>query len=106
MKNNEVIEKIESGTIRIENGRLLGLGISGSISIDALDELLDYMDKSDIIGAISDTITGIARIQSAAISRDESDNKELKIFVNNELKPIFQSIDILCLNFILKTFNS
>jgi hypothetical protein len=60
----EAIEKIKNGTIRIENGRLIGLGITGQESIDlkALEELMDATAPEDIAESFNDTIQGIGSL--------------------------------------------
>ncbi len=59
-------EKIKNGTIRIENGRLIGLGINGyqSIDLNALDELMEAMEPKDISESFNDIIQ---RLGSLAI---------------------------------------
>lgn len=59
-------EKIKNGTIRIENGRLLGLGFNGhqSLDLNALDELMEAMTANEISESFADTIQ---RIGSLAI---------------------------------------
>ena len=48
-EKTEVQEKIEKGEIRIENGRLVGLGVSAKDSIDiaSLDGLFDISNRTD-----------------------------------------------------------
>lgn len=62
----QTTEKIENGTIRIENGRLVGLGLNGlqSIDLNALDELMKELEPKDISESFNDTIQ---RIGSLAI---------------------------------------
>ena len=58
MKKNKTLEKIKVGTIRIENGRLFGLGTSSSESLDlsALDELMEIISPSELSEAFSDIV--------------------------------------------------
>jgi len=53
-----VEEKIKNGVIRIENGRLVGLGICDrdTIDITALDELMDNMDAKEIADNFSNIV--------------------------------------------------
>lgn len=62
----QTTEKIENGTIRIENGRLVGLGLNGlqSIDLNALDELMEAVEPGEITESFADTIQ---RIGSFAI---------------------------------------
>ncbi|OFX56659.1 MAG: hypothetical protein A2066_14955 [Bacteroidetes bacterium GWB2_41_8] len=66
MEKNETLEKIKNGTIRIENGRLVGLGTNGSDSIDlsALDELMEYISPDELSESFADTVQ---RLGSLAI---------------------------------------
>lgn len=99
-------ERINNSTIRIENGKLVGLSVcKQSIDIDALDKLLDAIGKSGIVSTISDVISAIAQIQAECSFCDESDNNELKEFVNEQIRQTLRSIDAFNLNMILKTFN-
>lgn len=58
MEKNETLEKIKNGTIRIENGRLIGLGLSNSESLDlnALDDLMGNITPSELSEVFSDTV--------------------------------------------------
>lgn len=62
----QTTEKITNGTIRIENGRLVGLGFNGhqSINLNALDELMEAITPSEISESFADTVQ---RIGSLAI---------------------------------------
>ena len=107
MERIETIDRIKSGAIRIEDGRLIGMGVGSneSIDIEALHSLLTYMGKDGVVETISDTISSVALIQAKASLCDESENDELKKFVNEELRPYLRDIEVFCLNMILKTFN-
>jgi len=62
----ETTEKIKAGTIRIENGRIIGLGMSGedSINLSALNELMRQITPSELSEMLGDTVR---RIGSLAI---------------------------------------
>ncbi|MGQ8336877.1 hypothetical protein ACUNWD_10025 [Sunxiuqinia sp. A32] len=66
-------EKISDGTIKIENGKLIGLGHGNdSINIKALDDFLFNFSKNEVIRTLSHTITGIGRtISYLAIDHSE-----------------------------------
>ena len=102
----ETANKIKVGTIRIENGQLIGLGIceKESINIEALNKLFDWMGKCGVVESISDAISAIAKLQAEASFYDESDNDELKKFIVDDLRPTLGDINIFNLNMILKTF--
>ncbi|MDP2335350.1 MAG: hypothetical protein Q8N05_02655 [Bacteroidota bacterium] len=73
MEKNETLQKINNKTILIKDGRLVGLGTNGRNSIDvvALDDLLSYFDKQDIIEVLTNTITGIGQIYSVLANNTE-----------------------------------
>ena len=62
----ETTEKIKNGTIRIENGRLVGLGFSDKQSIDlnALDKLMEAIAPDEIAETFADVVQ---RLGSLAI---------------------------------------
>jgi len=57
-------EKIENGTIRIENGRLVGIGFENKESIDLnfLDELMEFGGKKYLADALDRAAVGIGRV--------------------------------------------
>jgi len=57
-------QKIENGTIRIENGRLVGIGFENkeSIDINFLDELMEYGGKKYLADALDRAAVGIGRV--------------------------------------------
>jgi len=59
-------EKFENGVIRIENGKLMGLGVGNdaSLELDKLDWLLDWFTKSDIANELDETVMLIGSIGS------------------------------------------
>lgn len=71
------IEKIEKGIIKIENGKLTGLGISGkdSLDISKLEDLLDAYSKSDLSQALDELVMHIGSI-GIALNRFGNDNSE------------------------------
>lgn len=107
MERIETINRIKSGAIRIEEGKLIGMGVGGneSINIEALHSLLTYMGKDGVVETISDAITSVAIIHDEASLCDESENEELKKFVNDKLRFYLGNIEVYSLNMILKTFN-
>ena len=95
-------EKIKDGTIRIENGKLVGLGTQ-SIDIAALNELFEYCDKSDVVDSVSDIIYGICRVYSA-FSRHHSG--EIHEFFESEIVPALpQESELYYLNLLQKALN-
>lgn len=76
------LEKIQNGKIRIEQGKLAGLGMKGneSINIEELNELIEGSGNSGCIGALSKTITAVANILSI---NNEQEEGEIKNFVND-----------------------
>lgn len=58
MEKNETLEKIKNGIIRIENGRLIGLGNCDKMSLDlnALDDLMGNISPSELSEVFSDTV--------------------------------------------------
>jgi len=66
MEKNETQEKIKNGTIRIEKGRLVGLGINGQESLDltALDKLMEAISPGELSETFADTVE---RLGSLAI---------------------------------------
>lgn len=75
---NETLEKIKNGTIRIEQGKLTGMGMNGneSIDIEELNELIDSCGNSGCIGALSKTITAVANVLSITNAQKEGEIKE------------------------------
>tara|TARA_R110002050_G_C8959767_1_gene514188 strand:+ start:5903 stop:6433 length:531 start_codon:yes stop_codon:yes gene_type:complete len=59
----ETEEKIKDGTIRIENGKLTGLGCGKmSVNISALDELIDGCDPEDYAKSLSQVLQSLAKM--------------------------------------------
>lgn len=58
------IEKIKAERIKIENGRLIGLGINGadSISLNALNELMDATSPIELSEVLSNTVQRIGSL--------------------------------------------
>lgn len=58
------LEKITAGTIRIENGKLTGLGIcnNDTIDVESFDQLLNDVNKADMVEVLSNTISGIGQV--------------------------------------------
>ena len=104
---NETTKKIKAGTIRIENGSLIGLGICGkeSIDIEALDELMDAIGRHKVAESVSEVISAIAEIHSECCFADEWDNPEVADFVNKKIRPIVRDIETYHLHQIVKTFS-
>jgi hypothetical protein len=100
------LEKINKGTIRIENGKLIGLGngnVENAIDVATLDELLEYCDKQDIVEGLTNTITGISRIY-AVLSKKTDD--QIAEFCDNWIRtPVPNDSDIYSLGLVLKLFN-
>jgi hypothetical protein len=82
-----ILEKIEAGKIRIEGGKLIGLGDKGneSIDIEALNELMNFPGKSQVSDALTSAIQSISNIQASAFEMDEG--PELQ-FLNNVIIPV------------------
>lgn len=58
MEKNETLEKIKAGTIRIENGRIMGLGCTNkeSISIDGLEKLIEVITPDDLVDILNEIV--------------------------------------------------
>lgn len=107
MISKEVKEKIENGEIKIENGRLINLGITKeSISIEALDKLFSWTGKEEVAFTLSDLMSAIAQVLSECSFAEEnaSDANELKKIITENIIPIVNGVDIFTLNIILKAF--
>lgn len=63
-KIKSTMDKINDGTIRIENGRLIGLGITESISVESIDNLMWLFGKATTVETLSTTIAGVGRAVS------------------------------------------
>jgi hypothetical protein len=104
----ETIDKIKNGTIRIEKGRLVGLGMNDNqhIDIDALNGLLEYMGREGIVCTISDAISAIAQVLAdCSFAEDnDSDSKQLKKIIVEDIQPTIRSVEVYSLNMILKAF--
>ncbi len=60
----ETKEKIKNGTIRIENGRLVGLGFNDKQSIDltALDKLMESITPGELSEVFSDIVQSLGAL--------------------------------------------
>jgi len=103
----ETHNKIKNGTLRIENGRVIGLGLGGSESIDlsALDDLMDGLGRSGVASVTCSAISAIADIHSECCSADGCASNELAEFVNDRIRPIVKEIESHQLYQIVKTFS-
>lgn len=101
------VGKIKNGTIKIENGKIIGLGeFNESLSIEALDNLIGYMGNNGVIETLSNIMSGIAQVQGALVELRHDDDKELRELFDGWISPAMPTrIDIHNLNMILKTFN-
>lgn len=107
MISDDVKEKIEKGQIRIENGRLIGLGVlNNSIDITVLDELFDWMGKDGAACAVGDAISAIAQVLTECLYAEEikEDAKELNNMIKNNIQPQISSVNIFELNMVMKAF--
>ena len=71
----EVQKKIDKGEIRIENGRLIGLGdLEGSESIDiaSLNELIGRLEKDEIARSLFDIISRLGALTSILYREKEN----------------------------------
>jgi hypothetical protein len=104
----ETTEKIKNEIIRIEKGRLIGLGMNDnqSIDIDALNKLFEWMGKEGVICSISDAISAIAQVLAdCSFAEDnESDPKQLKKIIVEDIQPTIRGVEVFSLNMILKAF--
>lgn len=102
---NETLKKIEAGTIRIENGKLIGLGnnsTTNAIDIESLDNLMKDVDKTDIVEILSDTISGIGQVLAYFATNSAKYPNVLEEIVS----PMLPTADnIYNLNLILKALN-
>lgn len=100
----ETTEKIKNGTIRIENGKLIGLGHSenATLDIESLDALLKALDKGDIINSLSNTISGIGR-SVAYLIRFNFDESESEMFDNVVRNFMPGEEELYCLNELINT---
>lgn len=55
---NEALKKIKAGTIRIENGRIMGLGFTNkeSISIDGLEKLIEVITPCELADVLNEVV--------------------------------------------------
>ena len=98
------LKKIETGKIRIENGKLIGLGAKGkdSIDIEALNDLVKFAGKHGINDALTGAIKGASNIHASAQEMDEG--PELQ-FLNDRIIPALPDpVDIHVLSLICETF--
>lgn len=105
MEKNETLKKIEAGTIRIENGKLVGLGncdTINAIDIEAFDNLMKDMDKTDYVEILSDTISGIGQVLAYFATNSAKYPNVLEEIVSPMLPT---AGNIYNLNLILKAFN-
>lgn len=98
-----ILEKINNGAIRIENGRLIGIGKGESIDLVSLVSLIEFAGKFGIIEALSSAINGASNIHASAQEMDEG--PELQ-FLNDRIIPSLpDSLEIHILSMIRETFN-
>lgn len=102
----KTLEKIEKGIIRIENGELIGLGYGNHnhIRLEQLDVLMETLGKCGIIEIIASTMSAIGSVQNYLSLYDDSDNKELRDFISDKVRPSLIDVDFFSLNTILKAF--
>ena len=109
MERIETLNKIKAGTIRIENGYLIGLGVAGSESIDVnyLHRLFDTMGKFGVAESIVEVLSVISTLHAECCHADDehADNKELLKFVNDNIRANLRDIDAFNLGLIAKTFS-
>lgn len=96
-----ILEKINNGTIRIENGRLIGIG-KENIDLASLVELIEFAGKFGIIEALTSAIDGVSNIHASAQEMDEGPDLQ---FLNNRIIPALpDSLEIHILSLIRETF--
>lgn len=102
MERDKTLEKIKSGKIRIDNGRLIGIG-KESIDLVSLVSLIEFAGKFGIVEALSSAINGTSNIHASAQEMDEGPDLQ---FLNDRIIPdLPDSIEIHILSLIRETFN-
>lgn len=97
-----ILEKINNGTIRIENGRLIGIGKGESIDLASLVALIEFAGKHGIVDALTSAIYGASNIHASVQEMDEG--PELQ-FLNDRIIPLMpDSLEIHILSLIRETF--
>jgi hypothetical protein len=100
------LEKIKTGKIRIENGKIIGLGLQGnnSVDIEKLNELISISDNIDCINTLCRTIACVATIHSGNATEK---NEEIKTFVNENIIPVLpDASDVYLLHHMIPIFNT
>lgn len=75
---SETIEKIKTGTIRIEGSKLIGLGCKENeeIDIEELNALIEFTGNSGCIEVLVKTIAAVADILSSSREIKEAEIKD------------------------------
>lgn len=96
------LEKINNGTIRIENGRLIGIGKGESIDLVSFVSLIEFTGKFGIVEALSSAIDGASNIHASAQEMDEGPDLQ---FLNDRIIPALPDhLEIHILSLIRDTF--
>jgi hypothetical protein len=96
------LEKINNGTIRIENGRLIGFDKGESIDLVSFVSLIEFAGKFGIVEALSSAINGASNIHASAQEMDEGPDLQ---FLNDRIIPdLPDSLEIHILSLIRETF--
>lgn len=99
---NETLKKIEAGIIRIENGRLIGIG-KESFDLVSLVALIEFAGKFGIFEALSSAINGASNTQASVQEMDEGPSLQ---FLNDHIIPALPDhLEIHILSLIRETFN-
>lgn len=97
-----ILEKINNGTIRIENGRLIGIDKDESIDLASLVYLIEFAGTFGIIEALTSAIDGVSNIHASAQEMDEGPDLQ---FLNDRIIPALpDSLEIHILSLIRETF--
>lgn len=97
---NETLKKIEAGTIRIENDKLILS--NGELSLKELDDLLEFAGKDGIFNTMSDTIAGIGEIHAQVLELPEGEI--LQFCKDRILSSLPDQTDLYALGQILNAF--
>lgn len=103
---SETLEKIKNGTIRIERGKLIGLGNRNneSIDIEELNALIEFGNNSNCIDVLCKTITAVADILSSSREIEET---EIKDYVEEWIIPALPDYrDVFTLRQMIAIFNT
>lgn len=102
MEKNEILKKINNGTIRIENGRLMGIGNGESIDLVSLVDLIEFAGKHGIIDALTSAIYGASNIHASV--QEMAGGPDLQ-FLNDRIIPFLpDNLEINTLSMIRETF--